>query len=216
VGLGILGPAVAATILTARESGKAGLKALYGSLLRLRVSLRWYALALLPAGLLTVVLWLLSFAGREGPINYVPGAGALVGGLFISVAEEIGWRGYAQPRLAAKWGAFGAAGLVGLFWYLWHIPMFLGLGVPLDPVLVMLLYFVGGSLLFGFLQERSGQSLLIVVLAHFSAHLNNSNRALPGDLVPLIVQAITYAGLGLFVTRALWCKLTSPRDARTP
>jgi uncharacterized protein len=200
VGLGLLGPMVAAVYLSFREGGKAQVRALFAPLLRWRVGLGWYALALfVPAALLTGILSLLNLAGRQGPVAYLPGAGALVAGLVISTVEEVGWRGYALPRMQARWGAFTASTLLGVLWYLWHIPMFLGAAVPMDLVLVMLLYFVGGSLLFTWIYNGTGGSLLLAVAAHFGAHLNNSHRALPGEVLPLVVHAIVYAGMGLFV-----------------
>jgi uncharacterized protein len=199
-GLGVLGPMVAAVYLSFREGGKAQVRALFAPLLRWRVGLGWYALALfVPAALLTGILSLLNLAGRQGPVAYLPGAGALLAGLVISTAEEVGWRGYALPRMQERWGAFTASTLLGALWYLWHIPMFLGAGVPLDLGLVMLLFFVGGSLLFTWIYNGTGGSLLLAVAAHFGAHLNNSHRPLPGDVLPLLVHTIVYAALGLFV-----------------
>jgi len=201
-GLGMLGPAVAATVLSARQGGKGAVRQLYGRLLLWRVSALWYVAALaVPALLLSAVLGLLRVAGRQGPIEYFPVVGALVFGLVISVVEELGWRGYALPRLEARFGPFLASTLLGVAWYLWHIPMFVGLGVPLDLVLVMLLYFTGASLYMTWIARGTGQSLLLAVAAHWGAHLNNSHRALPDDVVPLVAHAIIYAALGLFVLR---------------
>jgi len=177
-------------------------RALYARLLRYRVHVGWYLVALvLPGALLTGVLALLHFTGRLGPMTYLPTLGGVVLGVIISVVEEVGWRGYALPRLEARWGAFAAGSWLGVVWYLWHLPMFAGQGVPLNLALVMLLYFVGASLFMTWLNAGTKGSLLIAALAHLGAHLNNSHRALPGDVVPLVVHAIVYAGLGLLVMR---------------
>jgi membrane protease YdiL (CAAX protease family) len=200
-GLGLLGPAVAAVVLTLRATGTAGVKALLEPLTRLRVHPRCYAVALLPAVVLGGLLYLLNQAGRQGPIAYLPSAGGIVFGILVSLLEEIGWRGYALPRLERRWGGFAASGLIGVVWYLWHLPMFAAVGVPLTLAPVMLLYFTGASLLVTWLVGESGGSLLVAVVAHFGAHLNNSHRALPQEVLPLVVHAIVYAALGLLVMR---------------
>lgn len=199
--LGIFGPCMAATWLTFREGGRAGVKALYAPLLAYRVRRKWWGAALMVPVLLAGFLALLNLAGRKGPIVYLPMGGAWVMGVVVSVAEEVGWRGYALPRLQARYGAFAASAGLGVIWYLWHLPMFVAQGVSLDLVLPMLLLFVGGSLFIGWIYRGTGGSLLLVSLAHFGAHLNNSHRALPEDLVPLIAHGILFAALGLWVMR---------------
>ncbi|MFZ5896218.1 MAG: CPBP family intramembrane glutamic endopeptidase [Myxococcota bacterium] len=196
-GLGIFGPLVATVVLTQREGGWRAVQALLVRVTRWRVSARWYFVALLPAALLCALLFLLRLGGRGGPIAYLPTAAGVVFGIVISVVEEIGWRGFALPRLEQRWGAFAASGLLGVAWYLWHIPMFIGQGVPLELVLVMLLYFCGASLLMTRISHESSASLLPVSVAHFAAHLNNSHRALPLDATPLVAHAIIYATMGL-------------------
>jgi membrane protease YdiL (CAAX protease family) len=203
VGLGIFGPLVAATWLTFRQGRWDAVRALYGRLLLFRVHPGWYALALLvPATLLSGGLALLNVVGRTGPVAYFPAAGALVFGVVISVAEEVGWRGYALPRLERRFGAFAASTLLGVLWCLWHVPMFLGLGVPMNLMLVMMLHFTGASLLMTFIARGTGGSLLLAVIAHLAAHVNNSHRALPGEVVPLVVHAIVYGALGLALMRS--------------
>ncbi|HEY6077295.1 MAG TPA: hypothetical protein VIW29_00735, partial [Polyangiaceae bacterium] len=63
----------------------------------------------------------------------------------------------------------------------------------------MLLYFCGASLLLTRLYNASGGSLLLVALAHLAAHLNNSHRALPADLLPLVAHSVILAALGLLL-----------------
>jgi membrane protease YdiL (CAAX protease family) len=200
-GLGMLGPLAAALILTLREGGKPALGALFRPLLSWRVSPRWYVAALLPALLLTLLLVLLNLAGRPGPIAYVPTLGGLLFGILASISEEVAWRGYALPRLQKSWGSFAASGLLGVLWYLWHIPMFIGQGVPLNLFLVMLLYFVGASLFLTRIYNGTGGSLLLVSLGHLAAHLNNSHRALPAEVLPLVAHAIVYGAFGLLMLR---------------
>lgn len=198
--LGIFGPTVAAIVVVRAESGWPGVRALFASLRPRHVRLADAALALLlPATSLGAVLLVLRLFGREGPIAYTPDVGHLVVGVVIAFAEETGWRGVAQPRLERRYGPLGGACVVGLLWTLWHVPMFVGAGVPLGWLPVMAPFFVGGSLLFGWLQRRTG-SLLVVVLAHLGAHLNNSHAALPDDGAPLIAHAAVFVAIGLVVT----------------
>jgi membrane protease YdiL (CAAX protease family) len=201
--LGIFGPLVAATYLTRQRHGGAGVSALFQGLLRWRVSPGLYLLALLvPGALLSAVLWGMCAAGRQGPWHYFAGSPQLITAVVVSVAEETGWRGYALPRLWARHGAFVGSCILGAIWAVWHIPMFVVMDVPMSLGLVMLLFFVGGSLFFTFLYRKSGGSLLIAVLAHVGAHLNNSHAALPADVTPLLVHTVVYAALGVATMRS--------------
>ncbi len=198
--LGIFAPLVVATWLTAREGGRAGVKHLYASLLAVKVSPLWSVAALrVPALLLTGGLALFQLAGWHGALVLNRGAAALGVAVVISVAEEVAWRGYALPRLIEHHGAFVGSVILGVLWAFWHVPMFVGLGVPLSLMLVMVLFFVGSSLYFTWLVERTGRSLFIAVLAHLGGHLNNSHAALPSDHVPLLVHTVVLAALGLGV-----------------
>lgn len=38
--------------------------------------------------------------------------------------EELGWRGYALPRLLARRNVFWSGLVVGVIWALWHLPLF--------------------------------------------------------------------------------------------
>lgn len=198
--LGVLGPLVAATGLSARSGGKAEVRALYARLLRYRVHPGWYVVALvLPGAALTATLLLFRALGWRGDVLFLPSVGGVIAAVVISLGEEVGWRGYALPRLQRRYGPFGASGLIGVAWTLWHIPMFVGAGVPLSLLLVMFLLFTGGSLLYTWIYNGTGGSLLLVVLAHVGAHLNNSHAALPDVVLPAVVHAILYAAIGYAV-----------------
>ena len=118
----LLGPSTAGLAMTTLLDGRRGLRELVSSLARWRVSGRWYGIALLTMPLLLfTILWLLSafvdpaFApGFQWPLFAI----GLVAGNF----EEVGWTGFATPRLLARQRPFIAGLSLGLAWALWHAP----------------------------------------------------------------------------------------------
>jgi uncharacterized protein len=112
--LGAFGPLVAAVIVTAQESGRAGLRSLLGRILHWRVAPIWYGVVLLGPILLYLATMLLEVALLGGQS---PSLRALIGVLpilviftvymviFVALGEEVGWRGYALPALQVRYGA---------------------------------------------------------------------------------------------------------------
>jgi membrane protease YdiL (CAAX protease family) len=128
----LLGPSVAGILLTALVYGRVGLRELLSRLLRWRVGARWYAAALLTAPLSTLaVLLALSLLFPE----FLPGIvttddkaslllTGVVGGLVIGFFEELGWMGFAIPRLRLRYGVVATGIVVGLLWGAWHFNLF--------------------------------------------------------------------------------------------
>jgi membrane protease YdiL (CAAX protease family) len=125
----LAGPSLAGILLTGLVGGRAGFRALLSRLLRWRVGVHWYAVALLAAPLvLTAELLALShFSPR-----FLPGLLAtddkvgrlvmgLVAGLVVGVCEELGWTGFATPRLRLCYRVFTTGLIVGVLWGAWHI-----------------------------------------------------------------------------------------------
>lgn len=181
------GPSVSSVLLTALVDGRAGLRELRSRLLRWRVAARWYIVALLPAPVLVAaVLLVLSSRSAE----FVPAivttddratlliAGitwGLVGGGFL---EELGWTGFAVPRLRRRHGALTTALVVGAMWGALHfILVFWGGGSmagehALPVFLLAVLCFYEGVLpayrvLMVWVHDRTG-SLPVVMLMHAS------------------------------------------------
>jgi membrane protease YdiL (CAAX protease family) len=48
----------------------------------------------------------------------------------LVIGEEIGWRGFLQPRLRARMGLVDSGLVVGVVWVLWHLPMYLAAASP--------------------------------------------------------------------------------------
>lgn len=86
-----------------------------------------------------------------------------------ALGEEIGWRGYLQPRLASL-GSWGSVIGTGVVWGLWHAPVILlGYNYPGYPAVVALLFMVVFcvlvSVLLGWLQAASG-TVWVPAIAH--------------------------------------------------
>ena len=53
----------------------------------------------------------------------------------FAFGEELGWRGYAQPRLIRQFGLVKGLFLLGLLWGVWHTPIYYVMGVyPNHPI----------------------------------------------------------------------------------
>lgn len=127
----LLGPSVSGLLLTRIYDGSAGLRGLLARMRRVWFAARWYAAVLIPPVLVGVVLlFLKTFVSPA----FTPGhfwMGVLFGcpaGFF----EEIGWTGFAFPKMARTLSPLTAAILLGVLWGLWHIPVidYLGTATP--------------------------------------------------------------------------------------
>ncbi|MBR0839327.1 CPBP family intramembrane metalloprotease [Bradyrhizobium liaoningense] len=181
----VAGPSLAGIVMTAYVSGAAGLRALLSRILTWRVGAIWYGAALFIAPM-TVVAVLLAltlvspdflpaiFGAEDKAAILLPGlAAGLVAGLF----EEIGWTGFAIPRLRSQFGFVATGLIVGGLWGLWHFAVALwGSGTAsgqLAPVMFLsqIAFYAGVlptyRLLMLWVHDRTG-SLLLAMLMHGS------------------------------------------------
>ncbi len=86
----------------------------------------------------------------------------------VQAGEEIGWRGYALPRLAARFEFALASVLLGLIWACWHLPLFFVPGNRLfgQSFPVCVLGVTGLSVAISWLYAHTNESLLLVMLMH--------------------------------------------------
>lgn len=181
-GLAILaGPSLAALLVIAFADGVSGLRSLGRRLRRWRVRPVWYAVALLvPPIVATTVSLALSLVSRD----YLPAVaaadapGALLGmalasAVMIGFLEELGWTGFAVPRLVRRFGVLTTGLVVGVLWGVWHFPLFweassfvgtLGVGLLLARLFSWLPPF---RVLMVWVYDRT-ESLLLVSLMHVS------------------------------------------------
>jgi membrane protease YdiL (CAAX protease family) len=216
VGLGAFGPAAAAMI-AARAEGT-GVRALLRPLGVWRVGARWYLAALLlPGAIFVAAASAYNALGHAEPLLYPPDQPAFVAAAVVfPLGEEIGWRGFALPRLIRRSGPLAASVVVGVLWTLWHIPMLTLQGVSPVLYLVFVPFMVGGSVFFTWIYQHTRGSLLLAVLAHVGAHLNNPGHAMPQRATPMVLHMAGYvivaAALALGDRRTLRARGPSRRE----
>ncbi len=207
---GTFAPGIVALILTGRARGRAGINELLGRVFNWQVDLRYYvfALAYMAGVKIAASIAHRAITGEWPAFATVPVILLFVAAIFsapFQAGEEIGWRGYALPRLALRMGLNRASILLGLIWALWHLPLFYITGSPNagQSFLVYALGVTALSVAMAWLYTRTGGSLLLVMLMH--AAVNNTTGIVPsgvGDPVdPLDFSASLMGGL---TTGILW------------
>jgi membrane protease YdiL (CAAX protease family) len=179
--LGTFAPGIVAVALAARAGG-AGVRTLVEPIARANVPARWYVFAAAwPAGVELAVAVLHRLTGAWPAFSTTPLA-VIPFAILLSTpsqaGEEVGWRGWALPRLAARLGLAPASVLLGVIWALWHLPLFFVPGADTfgQSFFVYLINVTAISVAIAWLWERTGRSLLLCMLLH--AAVNNS------DIVP--------------------------------
>ncbi|MGH7694689.1 MAG: CPBP family intramembrane glutamic endopeptidase [Gemmatimonadaceae bacterium] len=201
--LGAYSPSLVAIWLTARAAGGAGVSDLLSGIFKWRVPARYYVLAIafIPVVKLTAALLHRLTSGawpRMGGESLLLIPLAIAFSTPFQAGEEIGWRGYALPRLADRFGLRAASLMLGLIWAVWHLPQFFirdaaefGQSFPLYVLQVTAL-----GVVFAWLYARTNGSLLLVMLLH--AATNNTK-----DIFPSATPGATNT-LGLNASLLAW------------
>ena len=200
--VGSLVPSAAGILLIAATQGRGGVRAVLGRLLLWRVGAGWYLAVLVVPLLVPCALGIGLLFGGSLPAVGLAVPEVLVTLLFSifpgsALGEEIGWRGFALPHLQARHSALGASIGLGAVWAPWHLPLWLtgSAGHPLGLYPAFAVAIVAMSVLYTWLYNNTGGSLLIVVLFHATTNLPVSLYldALLGGAVPsfLIYVALT-------------------------
>ena len=202
------GPSLAAIIVAGIVDGKAGVRELLGKLREWRVGIHWYLFVLLfPTILRLIAVGLNVLLGGTLP-KFASAANVLVpegipplllpvlmivGILFqAGIAEEIGWRGYALPKLQTRTNALVSSLILGLAWGLWHFhpqnwPILLG------PINFWYMFsIIPFTIIFTWVYNNTKGSLLIAVLFHTA-----SNTA--DWLVPILPDLTSASGIRSYI-----------------
>jgi CAAX protease family protein len=185
-------PSAVAIGLTLVGFGWGATRKLLGRLLIWRISWRWYLVLLAPTALVIGTITLVAVT-RGGPTAAL--AMPLLNAIFFvafmtfpgsAAGEEIGWRGYALPRVQSRRTALTASLVVGVLHGLWHLPLWLRGDVDHRPQRLSRLPHPGdrvGRDLHFWLYNSTKGSLLLVVLFHTA-----TNAPLTLVLLPLGIE----------------------------
>lgn len=185
------GPALAALILAGMQGGRQGISTLLGRLKIARISWGWYVTVLFgPLILFFAALGIGAVLGikvdlsQPAILDTIPMENGSVIILIIPafiylfitlLGEEIGWRGYALPRMLSDQSELAASVLLGLVWGIWHLPMAfapsLQAAISFLPKGWFLLDIIAMSIIFTWIFVNTRGSLLLAVLLHASNNL---------------------------------------------
>jgi len=215
--LASVSPSLMAIILTGAHDGVTGVRRLLAQVVRWRARPVYYVVAFaLPTGLsllaqATPALW-----GGMSPALFIPSPNPWAPTV-SPAGEELGWRGYALPRLQSSFQALGASLVLGAIWALWHAPQWLIPGARITLFPLFFVRVIAESVFLTWLFNNTRRSLLIVILAHVGMNLSVV-RLVPFQQGGLAVQAIYMllfcAVAGLIAWRTNRATLT--RDRRPP
>lgn len=229
--VGAFAPSAVALVLTYRDAGRAGVHTLLGRLLQWNVGVRWYVFAAgytLAVKLTVALIYRLAFSAwpRFGSEAWYTILAAMVVATIFGgpLGEELGWRGYALPRLADRFGMARASVLLGVAWACWHAPLFFlpGIDKSGQSLAVYVLQVTALSVAMAWLYRNTAGSLLLAVLMHSA--FNQTKDVVPsidpGASNPLTLHATPVAWLTVAVLwiAAAWmlARMSAPAAARTP
>jgi membrane protease YdiL (CAAX protease family) len=214
---GLLGPALAAVLVTALVSGRPGLAQLGRALTRWRIGLGPWLFTATPILLFAATALVSPLLGgpplswtKLGIMNGFPVVSPVTLALMLvvlnGIGEETGWRGFAFAEFRRRHGVLVSGLLVAPIWALWHVPAFAVLetyrGLGPGALVGFVIGIACGSIVLGWLYEASGRSLLAVSLWHGTYNLFSATGAARGPLAAVETTAVILFAVGLGVQQA--------------
>lgn len=177
-------PGLVAIFLVALISGRAGVGDLFRPLRIGRVNILWYAFAIgFEPMLFFAAKGIDTLLGHPATVvsplmgalvaTYGTQAAVVLPFVFIfaipgTLAEELGWRGYALPHLQARNSAFVSSLVIGLIWGIWHIPSMIYSGMTPGEIASSVFITIPMAIFYSVLYNNTNGSLLLVTLFHLA------------------------------------------------
>ena len=211
--IGLMGPALAAVIVTAFTDGGAGLRDLWSRIARWRVGWIWYGVVIATAALAAIPL----VSESNTPAgDFVLYSGAPAAGLAVVVyvlvvngfGEEIGWRGFLCEQLLETSSCGRTALIVWPIWAIWHLPLFWVLASFRDfGVGGTVGWAVGigfGSVFLTWLYQSASHSILIVALWHTAYNFTTATESSSGATAAIVTTAVIVASVMILRRPSTW------------
>src|SRR5215217_6861703 len=219
----VLGPTLSAFVMTGATEGREGVRRLLRRIVLWRVGFRWYLFVL--AGIPAIIV--LSTVFLPGALASFE-ASAVPSTLFLYVVatpiflfaggpvfEEIGWRGFALPRLQRLYGPLVGSLILGVLWALWHLPLFLipSWDTPHGSLLDIALFVtwaMSTTIVITWIFNNTKGSVLLAILAHGS--INSAAVSVYALFpAPAVTGGITNVVIGFGVAALLVVAMTRGR-----
>jgi uncharacterized protein len=197
--LALFGPAASAMIVAGTEQGSTGVRALLLKVIDWRAHYIWYVVAVgLPFGLTGAAAALNLLLGGDFPIVPI-GYVSLILAVLV-VGEEIGWRGFALPRLIARFGPVPASLVLGVLWASWHLAnaTIPGLERYWTSFPAFLAFVVAQTFLFTAIAIRTRYSILFAWLFHAAINTSGAVFMLEDPVWQWWLCAIVFGLAALF------------------
>lgn len=222
--IGGFGPLVAAALVTWLVGDS--LRVWAGQLLRWRVHYGWYLAAIaIPVAIFAASIVVYSALGNpveqaeaiQQVPRYVLPLIFVLNMAFVFLLgggqEELGWRGFALPRLLDRFNAVTASFIIGAVWAVWHLPLFVMEGSsqfnePFVPYATGLLAL---SIVVTWLYRGTGRSVLLAMILH--ASYNSATVLIPFQ--PVQTGAVSWLLAAVIWVLALGLVAVYGRDLRS-
>ncbi|OSY02270.1 CPBP family intramembrane glutamic endopeptidase [Bacillus nitratireducens] len=213
-----VGPMLAAYIVIQTLEGKESWKKVRKSIISTKVGLKWYlfTLIVIPAAMflgMVILNWGIPTFHDLTSKFFITYLISFVVTFFLGgpLPEEIGWRGFALPRLQSKFGPLKATLLLAALWAFWHLPHFLttaqrgGPGSDLSILYIHLPIFIlmclPISIILTWVYNCNRGNLFIVMLVH--ASVNTFSLVQTNSTNPILKNSDLFVGIGLSIVALL-------------
>lgn len=211
-------PTLAALLVAAYTGGG---RALLRQAAKWRVGMLWYLLALVGPIILILLadlIYVVLGGAPPKPWLVVPSGFAFLGPLLAgSLGEELGWRGFAQPRLQNRYSAIWASILIGIVWSTWHLwPVVTPEGfshLTAGDVVQTYIRLISTSIVYAWAYNSTNGSLFLVMVAHAGHNLAINLIPIPTegrDTVSLLI-ALLYMAAAIAVVMTAGSRTLSRR-----
>jgi membrane protease YdiL (CAAX protease family) len=227
IGLTVVSVLPVAFVISMAYSRVPAVRSYVSSLISVRGNWGWTLLALLfMPGLIALSLAASTLTGRStGGRFQLPATGLALCGLialkffyqmffFNATGEEVGWRGFALPRLQRLMSPLLAAFVIALFWVPWHLFLWRAEGRAVSTLSFWGEYYlvhILSSVIIVWFYVRSRGSILVAGVSHASA--NTAFAFLPGIDLPVFLVTGVVAAFLITVADTMWKTLPPDHPA---
>jgi len=182
--LGAFGPMIASLFLVYKEKGIGGMKNIFKKGMHYDFENKWWFIIFFLFPIIIFIAYVASIlVDSTIPTSEAKGLYWFLPFIFFFVlftggplTEELGWRGYALPRLQAKYSPFVSTLILGFIWSIWHFPQFI---VPpektgmfyITPIWSFIFPVIAANFVYTWIFNHTNGSILAVIILHTQMNL---------------------------------------------